>query len=78
METVETKDILDVLTKLYPNAACALEHRNPFELLIATILSAQCTDQRVNQITRRLFAEAASPRAMAALGVDGVRELIHG
>lgn len=78
METVETKDILDVLTKLYPNAACALEHRNPFELLIATILSAQCTDQRVNQITRRLFAEAASPQAMAALGVDGVRELIHG
>lgn len=78
METVETKDILDVLTKLYPNAACALEHRNPFELLIATILSAQCTDQRVNQITRRLFAEAASPQAMAALGVEGVRELIHG
>lgn len=78
METVETNDILDVLAKLYPNAACALEHRNPFELLIATILSAQCTDQRVNQITRCLFAQAPSPQAMAALGVDRVRELIHG
>jgi len=78
METVETNDILDVLAKLYPDTACALEHRNPFELLIATILSAQCTDQRVNQITRRLFAEADSPQAMAALGVDRVRELIHG
>ena len=75
---METNDILDVLAKLYPDAACALEHRNPFELLIATILSAQCTDQRVNQITRRLFAEAASPQAMSALGVDRVRELIHG
>ncbi|HQD19864.1 MAG TPA: endonuclease III [Bacillota bacterium] len=76
--TVDAEVILDQLARLYPEAACALAHRNPFELLIATILSAQCTDQRVNQITRRLFAEASTPQAMVALGVDRVRELIHG
>lgn len=78
MGIVKTNDILDILTTLYPKAACALTHRNPFELLIATILSAQCTDQRVNQITKRLFAQANTPQAMVTLGVDNVRELIHG
>jgi len=73
-----TEDILDILAQLYPDAACALDHDNAFELLIATILSAQCTDVRVNQITRRLFARAAIPEEMLSLGVDGVRELIHG
>lgn len=75
---MDAEDILDQLAMLYPEAACALEHRNPFELLIATILSAQCTDQRVNQITKRLFAEASTPQAIVELGVDRVRELIHG
>ena len=71
-------DILDILTQLYPDAACALDHANAFELLIATILSAQCTDLRVNIITGRLFPEAATPGAMLELGEDRVRELIHG
>lgn len=70
--------ILDILGELYPDAACALEHRNAFELLIATILSAQCTDVRVNQITKGLFAAAATPQEMLALGEARVRELIHG
>jgi endonuclease-3 len=70
--------ILDVLAETYPDAACALDHRNPFELLVATILSAQCTDVRVNQITKTLFARAADPQAMLDLGVEGVKELIWG
>lgn len=74
---MEVKEILDILAEQYPQAACALDHRNPFELLIATILSAQCTDVRVNIITRRLFAAAPTPLAMLELGVDGVRELIR-
>ncbi len=78
IETVKTEEVLDILTTLYPNAACALTHRNPFELLIATILSAQCTDKRVNEITKRLFAQARTPLAIVTLGVDNVRELIHG
>lgn len=72
------KVVLDILMELYPDAACALEHKNPFELLVATILSAQCTDVRVNIITRRLFAEAATPEAMLALGQERLKELIHG
>ncbi|MBM3776575.1 MAG: endonuclease III, partial [Acidobacteria bacterium] len=51
---------------MYPAARCALEHRNPWELLVATILSAQCTDKRVNQVTPGLFAKYPTPRDFAA------------
>jgi len=78
VEKLKPAEILDILGEMYPQAECALEHRNAFELLIATILSAQCTDVRVNQITRRLFAAAAAPQEMLALGEAGVRDLIHG
>src|SRR5260370_3533437 len=47
--------ILDLLERAYPNATCALHHRTAWELLVATILSAQCTDKRVNEVTRGLF-----------------------
>ena len=49
------KKILSILKKTYPDAACALHHKNPIELLVATILSAQCTDTRVNKVTPHLF-----------------------
>src|SRR3954453_4415775 len=49
--------ILEGLDRLYPNATCALHHRTPWELLVATILSAQCTDKRVNEVTPSLFAK---------------------
>jgi endonuclease-3 len=52
---VRTREILAALSVTYPNAHCALNHRNPLELLVATILSAQCTDVRVNQVTAQLF-----------------------
>ena len=53
------------LLKLYPDAQCALEHRDPFQLLAATILSAQCTDKRVNIVTPVLFKKYPTPQAMA-------------
>lgn len=53
--------ILDGLNKLYPDANCALHHRNPWELLVATILSAQCTDKRVNEVTPALFEKYPTP-----------------
>src|SRR5437867_955933 len=53
--------ILSALEESYPDARCALEHRNAHELLIATILSAQCTDERVNQVTRELFRKYPTP-----------------
>lgn len=52
---------------MYPGATCALHHRNPWELLVATILSAQCTDKRVNQVTPELFAKYPTPRDFAAV-----------
>jgi endonuclease-3 len=54
--------ILSGLDRAYPNAECALKHSNPLELLIATILSAQCTDERVNLVTRDLFRKYRTPK----------------
>jgi len=57
--------ILAKLDEAYPQATCALEHTNPFQLLIATILSAQCTDVRVNQVTKSLFQKYPTPETFA-------------
>ena len=57
--------ILDVLEQTYPDADTELRHRNAFELVVATILSAQCTDERVNQVTPALFGRYPTPEAMA-------------
>ena len=57
--------ILEKLDEAYPAATCALQHSNAFQLLVATILSAQCTDERVNQVTRTLFPKYPSPEAFA-------------
>jgi endonuclease-3 len=58
--------ILDLLEQAHPEATCALHHRNPYELLMATILSAQCTDERVNQVTPALFARHPDAASLAA------------
>ena len=57
--------ILEKLDEAYPAATCELSHRNPFQLLISTILSAQCTDERVNQVTQTLFPKYPAPEAFA-------------
>jgi endonuclease-3 len=57
--------ILEKLDEAYPAATCALEHKNPFQLLVSTILSAQCTDERVNQVTKTLFAKYPTPKTFA-------------
>jgi len=60
-------EILRRLDRMYPGATCALVHRSPWELLVATILSAQCTDRRVNEVTPGLFAKYPTPRDFAAV-----------
>jgi endonuclease III len=65
------------LAELYPETPIPLAHRDAFTLLIAVLLSAQCTDRRVNEITPRLFAIAAAPAAMAALPVARIEEIIR-
>jgi endonuclease-3 len=69
--------ILDRLEELYPETPIPLDHRDPFTLLVAVLLSAQCTDERVNQVTPKLFAQADNPRAMAALPVERILEIIR-
>lgn len=61
----------------YPEAECALAHRNPYELLAATILSAQCTDERVNQVTPALFARYPTPEDLAVADPAELEELIR-
>lgn len=68
--------IAAILDTLYPTVDVPLDHVDPYTLLVAVILSAQCTDARVNQITPLLFAQADDPASMVALGVDRIREVI--
>ncbi|MCS4484741.1 endonuclease III [Gleimia sp. 6138-11-ORH1] len=60
----------ELLAQTYPDAHCALEYRNPFELLVATVLSAQTTDKRVNTVTPELFAKYPTSEAMAAAPIE--------
>jgi len=69
--------IAEILENLYPETPVPLQHSDPYTLLIAVLLSAQCTDERVNKITPSLFAEASDPFAMAELAVDHIREIIR-
>ena len=67
LDAARIQKILKHLDTTYPDVTCALQHKNAFELLIATILSAQCTDVRVNMVTPGLFAKYPTPQAFAAI-----------
>ena len=69
--------ILSGLQKAYPDATCALTHSSPWELLVATILSAQCTDARVNMVTPTLFRRFPTPAAMAKTSLPEIEEIIR-
>src|SRR5271155_2031756 len=74
------KRIAEILRRLeaaYPNAECALHHKNAWELLVATILSAQCTDARVNMVTPELFRKFPTPKAMAESSLPAIEEEIR-
>ncbi|HEX4320585.1 MAG TPA: endonuclease III [Acidobacteriaceae bacterium] len=70
-------EILKILHETYPGAECALVHSSPWQLLVATILSAQCTDARVNMVTPKLFATYPTPEAMAKAPIEAIEELIR-
>lgn len=69
--------ILKRLQELYPEPPIPLDHSDPYTLLVAVLLSAQCTDERVNQVTPELFARARTPEAMAELEVPEIRSIIR-
>ncbi|WP_370214217.1 endonuclease III domain-containing protein [Mesoflavibacter profundi] len=68
--------VINTLNKLYPEIPIPLDHKDPYTLLVAVLLSAQCTDVRVNQITPLLFAEADNPYDMIKLSVEDIKEII--
>ena len=67
---------MKTLDELYPTTPIPLDHKDPFTLLVAVVLSAQCTDERVNKVTPGLFALADNPKAMHALGVEKIASII--
>lgn len=71
------ENILQILRATYPDAHCALDHQGAFQLLIATIISAQCTDERVNMVTPALFRKFPDAPSMAAASQEDIEELIR-
>jgi len=72
-EATRAKEAIKLLSKLYPDAKVALNYSNPLELLVATILSARCTDVKVNQVTRKLFAKYKTPEDYVGVRTSALR-----
>lgn len=77
MDNKRAQKILDELRKMHPDAGCELNYGTPFELLVAVILSAQCTDKRVNEVTRDLFKKYNNPEQYATMTPAELEPLIH-
>ena len=75
--TDKPKRIEQILEELYPSPPIPLDHEDPYTLLVAVLLSAQCTDKRVNQVTPALFALANTPEKMQNVSVDDIRAIIR-
>lgn len=69
--------VQETLERLYPHPAVPLDHVDPYTLLVAVLLSAQCTDKKVNEISPLLFARASTPQDMVKLSVEEIREIIR-
>lgn len=69
--------IVETLYLTYPDSKCSLEHRSPFQLLISTMLSAQCTDERVNKVTPKLFEHYPTAKRMASAPLEHLAELVR-
>lgn len=74
---MDPRPLIERLKAAYPEARCALEHTDPFQLLVATILSAQCTDARVNQVTPGLFARFPDARAMSGANQEELETIVR-
>lgn len=77
MKHIKTAEIIDGLNSLFPNPVCELNYTSDYELLVAVILSAQCTDKRVNIVTSELFKEYNTPSKMLELSQEELEEKIH-
>jgi len=81
MEKINKKDkvkaIIEILERYFPETPVPLEHKDPYTLLVAVLLSAQCTDERVNKVTPFLFKKADNPKEMMELPVEDIKEIIR-
>ncbi len=77
MEKKKISELTSILKRAYPGADCSLDHKDPFQLLIATILSAQCTDERVNRVTPALFKKYPGPAEMAKAQLPDLEKLVR-
>lgn len=73
----EATEILNILRNHYPEATCSLDFKSPFQMVIAVMLSAQCTDERVNKTTPSIFAKYSTPKDFADIDLQKLEELIH-
>lgn len=73
----QSKEIVELLKKRYPDAKCSLDFETPFQMLFAVMLSAQCTDERVNRTTPSIFAKYSTPKDFAEIDIEVLEELIH-
>lgn len=71
------KKIVEILKEYYPDAKCSLDFTTPFEMVVATILSAQCTDERVNKTTPSIFINYSTPEDFANININKLEKLIH-
>ncbi len=77
MNKKDTLEIIEILINTYPDAKCSLDFTTPFEMLVAVILSAQCTDERVNKTTPALFSKYSTPEDFANIPLDELENFIH-
>ena len=77
MTKKEAMNILNILKETYPDAKCSLDFTTPFEMLVSVILSAQCTDERVNKTTPNIFKDYSTPEDFDKLPLEKLEELIH-
>lgn len=73
----EIIDFVEILKKTYPDATCSLDFNTPFELVVAVMLSAQCTDERVNKTTPSIFCKYSTPEDFANIDIHELEQLIH-
>lgn len=77
MNKLKAKEIFEILKKQYPDAKCSLNFSSPFEMMIAVMLSAQCTDERVNMVTEKIFSKYNTPEDFINLPLEDIEKMIH-
>lgn len=77
MNKKDAVKIVETLKEMYPDAKCSLDFSTPFQMLVSVVLSAQCTDERVNKITPSIFAKYSTPQDFADMDITLLEELIH-